>query len=235
MATATAALNRNRNRSTGLDESTSYADAAALAVATSGRTVLLAGLTVCIALLGQFLLGVSFLYGVSVSAAVAVALTMATARRHVPVAILSNTTSALAADLRLHGLSGAFDAVFTSAALGVAKPAPAAYLAVAAAVGIRPGRIYFTDDEMIHVRGARHAGMMAGQFTSPGQFSATLAGLGLPLAAAGRQRLHAHSGHHRGRHRLPQHRGTAAQRRAPAKRAGRRRRLRRHLHSVRGP
>ncbi len=39
----------------------SYADAAALAVATSGRTVLLAGLTVCIALLGQFLLGVSFL------------------------------------------------------------------------------------------------------------------------------------------------------------------------------
>jgi len=38
--------------------------------------VLLAGLTVCIALLGQFLLGVSFLYGVSVSAAIAVALTM---------------------------------------------------------------------------------------------------------------------------------------------------------------
>jgi putative drug exporter of the RND superfamily len=61
-----------------------YADAAALAVATSGRTVLLAGLTVCIALLGQFLLGVSFLYGVSVSAAVAVALTMATALTLLP-------------------------------------------------------------------------------------------------------------------------------------------------------
>ena len=41
----------------------SYADAAALAVRTSGRTVLLAGITVCIALLGQFALGVSFLYG----------------------------------------------------------------------------------------------------------------------------------------------------------------------------
>jgi putative drug exporter of the RND superfamily len=61
-----------------------YADAAALAVATSGRTVLLAGLTVCIALLGQFLLGVSFLYGVSVSAAIAVALTMATALTFLP-------------------------------------------------------------------------------------------------------------------------------------------------------
>jgi RND superfamily putative drug exporter len=61
-----------------------YADAAALAVATSGRTVLLAGLTVCIALLGQFLLGVSFLYGVSVAAALAVALTMATALTFLP-------------------------------------------------------------------------------------------------------------------------------------------------------
>jgi putative drug exporter of the RND superfamily len=65
-------------------QGTSYADAAALAVATSGRTVLLAGLTVCIALLGQFLLGVSFLYGVSVAAAVAVALTMATALTLLP-------------------------------------------------------------------------------------------------------------------------------------------------------
>jgi putative drug exporter of the RND superfamily len=61
-----------------------YDDAAALAVRTSGRTVLLAGLTVCIALLGQFLLGVSFLYGVSVSAALAVALTMATALTLLP-------------------------------------------------------------------------------------------------------------------------------------------------------
>ena len=54
----------------------SYSDAAAQAVRTSGRTVLLAGLTVCIALLGQFTLGVSFLYGPSLGAATAVALTM---------------------------------------------------------------------------------------------------------------------------------------------------------------
>ena len=65
-------------------EGLSYADAAALAVATSGRTVLLAGLTVCIALLGQFVLGVSFLYGVSVAAAIAVALTMATSLTFLP-------------------------------------------------------------------------------------------------------------------------------------------------------
>jgi RND superfamily putative drug exporter len=59
-------------------------DAAALAVRTSGRTVLLAGRTVCIALLGQFALGVSFLDGVSVAAALAVALTMATSLTFLP-------------------------------------------------------------------------------------------------------------------------------------------------------
>jgi putative drug exporter of the RND superfamily len=66
----------SRHRSA-VKDGLSYADAAALAAATSGRTVLLAGLTVCIALLGQFALGVSFLYGPSIGAATAVALTMA--------------------------------------------------------------------------------------------------------------------------------------------------------------
>jgi RND superfamily putative drug exporter len=43
---------------------------------TSGRAVLFAGTTVCIALLGMFALGVSFLYGLAISAALGVALTM---------------------------------------------------------------------------------------------------------------------------------------------------------------
>jgi RND superfamily putative drug exporter len=46
------------------------------AVNTSGRAVLFAGTIVCIALLGMFALGVSFLYGLAVSAALGVALTM---------------------------------------------------------------------------------------------------------------------------------------------------------------
>ena len=50
--------------------------AASLAVNTAGRAVFFAGLTVCIALLGQFALGLSFLYGVAVSATVTVLLTM---------------------------------------------------------------------------------------------------------------------------------------------------------------
>lgn len=51
-------------------------ESAVLALNTSGRAVLLAGLTVCLALLGMFALQVSFLYGVAVSVALAVALTM---------------------------------------------------------------------------------------------------------------------------------------------------------------
>jgi FMN phosphatase YigB (HAD superfamily) len=105
------------------------------------------------------------------------------ARCHLPVAILSNTTSALPADLRLHGISGAFDAVFTSSELGVTKPAPVVYQAVASAMNIQPGRIFFTDDEMIHVQGAQHAGMPAERFTSPARFLATLTSFGLPLGS----------------------------------------------------
>jgi putative drug exporter of the RND superfamily len=51
-------------------------DAVVEAVDTSGRAVLFAGLIVCIALLGMFALGVSFLYGVAVAGAVTVAFTV---------------------------------------------------------------------------------------------------------------------------------------------------------------
>src|ERR1700722_9143131 len=74
-------ISRHRN---GVKAGLSYEDAAAQAVHTSGRTVLFAGTTVCIALLGQFALGVSFLYGLSISSAIAVALTMATSLTFLP-------------------------------------------------------------------------------------------------------------------------------------------------------
>ena len=73
----------SRHRS-GVKAGLSYQDAAAQAVSTSGRTVLFAGSTVCIALLGQFALGVSFLYGLSAAAAIAVALTMASSLTFLP-------------------------------------------------------------------------------------------------------------------------------------------------------
>lgn len=54
------------------------------AVDTSGRAVLFAGIIVCIALLGMFALGVSFLYGLAVAAAIGVAFTMFAALTLIP-------------------------------------------------------------------------------------------------------------------------------------------------------
>jgi RND superfamily putative drug exporter len=51
---------------------------------TSGRAVLFAGLIVCIAMLGMFALGVSFLYGVAIAAAIAVSFTVVAALTLLP-------------------------------------------------------------------------------------------------------------------------------------------------------
>ena len=64
----------------GSDSETSIVNA----VNTSGRAVLFAGIIVCIALLGMFALGVSFLYGLSVAAAIGVAFTMISALTLLP-------------------------------------------------------------------------------------------------------------------------------------------------------
>jgi RND superfamily putative drug exporter len=63
-------------------------DAAVNSLDTSGRAVLFAGITVCIALLGMFALGVSFLYGVATAASIVVAFTVLSALTLLP-ALLS--------------------------------------------------------------------------------------------------------------------------------------------------
>ena len=55
-----------------------------LAIDTSGRAVLFAGTIVCIALLGMFALGISFLYGMAVAASIGVAFTMVAALTFLP-------------------------------------------------------------------------------------------------------------------------------------------------------
>ena len=67
-------VTRHRNS---LLQGASVEDSAVLALDTSGRAVFVAGITVCIALLGMFALQVAFLYGVALSAALVVVLTMA--------------------------------------------------------------------------------------------------------------------------------------------------------------
>jgi RND superfamily putative drug exporter len=66
-------VTRHRNS---LLQGVSVEESAVLALNTSGRAVFVAGITVCIALLGMFALQVAFLYGVALSAALVVVLTM---------------------------------------------------------------------------------------------------------------------------------------------------------------
>ena len=74
-------LTRFRN---GLDEGMDKRAAAVAAVDTAGRAVLFAGITVIISLLGMFLLGLPFLYGVASAAAIAVLFTMIAALTLLP-------------------------------------------------------------------------------------------------------------------------------------------------------
>ena len=60
----------------GLQRGKSIEQAIVDSLDTSGRAVMFAGITVCIALLGMFALGVGFLYGVAVAASVAVLFTV---------------------------------------------------------------------------------------------------------------------------------------------------------------
>ena len=53
----------------GLQAGRDVASSVELAIDTSGRAVLFAGTIVCIALLGMFALGISFLYGLAVARA----------------------------------------------------------------------------------------------------------------------------------------------------------------------
>jgi putative drug exporter of the RND superfamily len=74
-------LTRFRNN---LDEGLEPREAAITAVDTAGRAVLFAGTTVIIALMGMFLLNISFLYGVAVAAALSVLFTMIAALTLLP-------------------------------------------------------------------------------------------------------------------------------------------------------
>jgi putative hydrolase of the HAD superfamily len=89
---------------------------------------------------------------------------VAEVRRVVPVALLSNASTRLAADLERSGLGDAFDAVVGSADLRAAKPSRAAFAAAAGAIGVPLERCLFVDDTVGHVEAARALGMRAAVF-----------------------------------------------------------------------
>lgn len=100
-------------------------------------------------------------------------------RELVPVALLSNASSNLAADLERSGIAGVFDAVVGSADLGAAKPAAHAFHAAADRIGVPLERCLFIDDTRSHVEAARALGMRAEQFTGADELRELLVSLEL--------------------------------------------------------
>ncbi|SDE23343.1 putative hydrolase of the HAD superfamily [Blastococcus fimeti] len=82
-------------------------------------------------------------------------------RRVRRVALLSNATDRLRSDLRALSLADEFDAVFTSAELGVAKPDPAVFARVCTALGVAPEACLFVDDSAANVAAAAEVGLQA--------------------------------------------------------------------------
>lgn len=83
----------------------------------------------------------------------------------VKVALFSNASTRLEADLESCGLDAAFDVVFNSARLGLAKPDAEAFRTVATLLEVPIERCLFVDDTLPNVDGARAAGMQAEPFT----------------------------------------------------------------------
>ena len=62
---------------------------------------------------------------------------------------------------------------------GLRKPAPEAYAAAAAHLGVLPGALVLVDDRAANVEGARAAGLRALRFEGVGRLAEDLRGLGL--------------------------------------------------------
>lgn len=100
-------------------------------------------------------------------------------REVAPVALLSNASTNLMADLEHSGILDVFDAVVGSADLGAGKPAAHAFQAAADRIGVPLQRCLFIDDTLSHVEAARALGMRAEQFTGIDELRDLLVGVGL--------------------------------------------------------
>ena len=92
----------------------------------------------------------------------------------------TNATDALDRALDTFGVTGDFDAVANSSAIGSYKPQKEFFLAACAMVGTPPDRCLLVDDTDRNVRGARAAGLSALRFSGPEDLSYARSALSLP-------------------------------------------------------
>ena len=97
----------------------------------------------------------------------------------VPVAIATNATDQLDADLAKLGLTGEADAVVNSSSVGAHKPTREFFAAACQALGRTPKQLLLVDDSDRFVRGARVAGLSAYRWNGPADLPYLRAALGL--------------------------------------------------------
>jgi putative hydrolase of the HAD superfamily len=97
----------------------------------------------------------------------------------VRVAIVSNATTRLEADLAALGLADEVDAVVNSARLGVTKPEPTFYFAAAKMVDAEAERCVLVDDTKVNVDVARAVGMHGIHYTDAAALRVELERLGI--------------------------------------------------------
>ncbi len=102
-------------------------------------------------------------------------------RRDVLVAILTNGTDTVRAELAELGVDRRVDQIFNSAEIGVAKPDAAAFRHVCEALELDGKQIFFTDDSSSKLTGAVDVGMATHHFTGIDGFRAELTRHGLSI------------------------------------------------------
>ena len=105
-----------------------------------------------------------------------------------PMGILSNTCSTHWEHCyrRFSILESLFGTYALSYRIGTMKPDAAIFLTAAKMAGCRPGEIFYVDDMVQHVEGARAVGFDAVQYTGTPQLMAELRRRGLPHGGDGR-------------------------------------------------
>lgn len=97
----------------------------------------------------------------------------------VVVAVLTNGTDTIPAEMEALGLDIRFEAIFNSAELGVAKPDLRVFEEVCSRMRVAPSEVFFTDDSASKLSGAVEIGMTARLFEGVELFRRHLAEAGL--------------------------------------------------------
>lgn len=98
----------------------------------------------------------------------------------VRVVLATNATDALDLDLDTFGITGDFDAIANSSAIGSYKPQKEFFLAACALIDTPPANCLLIDDTDRNVRGARAAGLSALRFSGSADLQYARTALSLP-------------------------------------------------------